>query len=439
MDSTGDRRSDRSSVADEKGNPFVSFSRLVDQQISNFFRTFSDPTSPFARSKPISDSSSSADIAEQQRRWKQAREESEELEKSFNELFAPRSEEKTVEEECPFVSQREKKAEEARMPVRRIQEVLDYWRQQDLYTQMQEEQNESYEEHAEAERVMDCIRDRFCQLFLRHEDEGDEDMRRIGDASAFLRRLVAGSVVPGFNSDLPTSSLAGYLEESPYSPLHLEHQDPFHEHRAKWRKAFEDLLLVSHGKELSEKQDKPTSSWSWKNSLAERGLVGWNPLGMKMVPADHPEESVTRQPENDASEDAATELDLYGRFLGGQSTRSTTSTSTQTFDNSNGNQAAPDKPSVIATLTTTQRRMLPDGSVHTQVVLKKRFSDGREESTETEHTTYGTQWPDMGKQIPQQSKDATSTSTPSLGHDGRIKQALGQRIEEKKKNGWFWS
>lgn len=430
MDSTGDRRSDRSSVADEKGNPFVSFSRLVDQQISSFLRTFSDFPSPFARSRSISDSSSSVDVAEQQRMWKQAREESEELERSFNELFAPLSDKKTVEEECPFASQREKKAEEAGMSVRRIQEVSDYWRRLDFLTRMLEEQKGLYEEHAEAERVMDCIRDRFCQFFPGHEDEGDEDMRH---------RLVAEIVVPGFNLDFPKSSLAKYLEESPYSPLHLEHQDPFHDHRAKWRKAFEDLLLVSHGKELSGKQEEPTSSRSWKNSLAERGLVGWNPLGMKMVTVDHPEEPATRQPENDASEDTATELDLYGRFLGGQPTGSTTSTSTQTSDNSNENQATSEKSSVISTLTTTQRRTLPDGSVHTQVVLKKRFSDGREESTETEHTTYGIQRPDMRKQILQQSEEANSTSTPLLGHDGRIKQALGQKIEEKKKNGWFWS
>jgi hypothetical protein len=41
---------------------------------------------------------------------------------------------------------------------------------------------------------------------------------------------------------------------------------------------------------------------------------------------------------------------------------------------------------IIATLTTTERIILPDGAVHTKMVLKKRFADGREESNETVHT-----------------------------------------------------
>ena len=46
----------------------------------------------------------------------------------------------------------------------------------------------------------------------------------------------------------------------------------------------------------------------------------------------------------------------------------------------------PDTPSILSTLTTTQKTSLPDGTIHTKVVLKKRFADGREESTETQHT-----------------------------------------------------
>lgn len=43
--------------------------------------------------------------------------------------------------------------------------------------------------------------------------------------------------------------------------------------------------------------------------------------------------------------------------------------------------------SILSTLTTTEKRTLADGSVQTKIVLKKRFSDGSEESRETVHHT----------------------------------------------------
>jgi len=76
-------------------------------------------------------------------------------------------------------------------------------------------------------------------------------------------------------------------------------------------------------------------------------------------------------------------------------------------------QAAPakdGKPSILATLTTTERQVLPDGSTTTRVVLKKRFADGREESSETLHQT-----PATGLQVEQ------------------------KRLEQPKRKGWFWS
>jgi len=68
------------------------------------------------------------------------------------------------------------------------------------------------------------------------------------------------------------------------------------------------------------------------------------------------------------------------------------------------------KPSILATLTTTERQVLPNGSTTTRVVLKKRFADGREESSETLH------------------------QTPATGLRDEQKQA-GQ----PKRKGWFWS
>ncbi|EME81734.1 uncharacterized protein MYCFIDRAFT_182926 [Pseudocercospora fijiensis CIRAD86] len=45
------------------------------------------------------------------------------------------------------------------------------------------------------------------------------------------------------------------------------------------------------------------------------------------------------------------------------------------------------KPDVLSALTTTHTTRLPDGTVTTKVVLKQRFADGREETTESLHTT----------------------------------------------------
>ena len=430
MDSTCDRHPDRSSVVDEKGNPFVSFSRLVDQQISSFFRTFLDFPSSSVRSKSNSDSSS-LDFIEQQRRWKEARQEGEALERAFNELFAPFQEKQMMEEEYPSRQHHKRDVEEQDSPMHRMAGQLRIQSQQDLQRRLQEEEKDLYAEYAEEEKYLACIRDRLFQGIPQLDDQEDEAMRN---------NLVPKLIWPIHCLGLPKSSSYNYLQESPYSPLQIVNQDLFRTHHANWKKAFEDLLLVSHGKELSAPHEEPEGSRNWQNSLLERGLIGWNPLGMTMVQEDE-EGPATRQPESDASESAGTELDLYERLLGagGQSTRSTAGTSTLPSDSSNGSRTASSKPNVISTLTTTQRQTLPDGSVHTKVVLKKRFSDGREESTETEHSTHSTQQPRLTQTSPQQVEKSGSPSRSVLGHDGKIKQALGQRIEERRKNGWFWS
>lgn len=79
------------------------------------------------------------------------------------------------------------------------------------------------------------------------------------------------------------------------------------------------------------------------------------------------------------------------------------------------------QPSILSTLTTTERSVAPDGSVTTKVVLKKRFADGREESSETVHTQRG------HEMEPWQSSRATSAPQ-------------SEEVEKKgKKSGWFWS
>jgi hypothetical protein len=46
------------------------------------------------------------------------------------------------------------------------------------------------------------------------------------------------------------------------------------------------------------------------------------------------------------------------------------------------------RPQVLSTLTTTQTTRLPDGSVKTTVVLKRRFADGGEETQESTQTSF---------------------------------------------------
>lgn len=84
------------------------------------------------------------------------------------------------------------------------------------------------------------------------------------------------------------------------------------------------------------------------------------------------------------------------------------------------------KPSIISTLTTTERTTLPDGTVHTKMVLKKRFADGREESSETTHTT-------KEQQPPQQQKAIERPPTTKVGKTDEADKPA------QNKKGWFWS
>ncbi|KAI4190665.1 MAG: hypothetical protein LQ346_004878 [Caloplaca aetnensis] len=453
-DAIGDRRPDRPHVADERGNPFVTFSRLVDQQASSFFRTFVRVSSSFAR--PSSDR---VEPVEQGRKCIEAREEAEHLETSFNELFTSRSKKMRGKEERSFDDysiphskkkpsywgidflRRAEEPEKQHEPFARVEESIASWNQQRLYEEIRKKSRNIHEEYEEVEKVMDCIRSRLCELYSGQEsrcpyrpvDENFDDV---------YRKSPVELILPSSHLVIPKSCSTQYVTKSPYPPLDLETRDPFREYRLKWGKAFEDLLLVSNGQSLSEDrfQDGRTDKWDWINLLAKDDLIGYNTLTMRMASTDQGSQWVTRVPENDARADASTtELDLYERFLGSQSLESASSAIKQSLPSNTKDQANSDKPNLISTLTTTERRTLPDGGVYTQMVLRKRFSDGMEESTETEHTTHSTQHPTPGKYTSQVVQEAPQASTLSLGHDGKTKQALGQRIEEQRQRGWFWS
>ncbi|KAL9635200.1 MAG: hypothetical protein Q9164_003618 [Protoblastenia rupestris] len=124
----------------------------------------------------------------------------------------------------------------------------------------------------------------------------------------------------------------------------------------------------------------------------------------------------------------ANELNLYGHLLRKQSSSSpdTFASGSRTLDHPQYH-SSPDgtfdnhKPTVLSTLTTTEKRVLQDGTTRTKVVLKKRFSDGREESTETVHTHNA---------LLEKSKRSSleSIAKQDREHDG-----------DKGKRGWFWT
>ncbi|PGH04278.1 hypothetical protein GX51_03623 [Blastomyces parvus] len=85
-------------------------------------------------------------------------------------------------------------------------------------------------------------------------------------------------------------------------------------------------------------------------------------------------------------------------------------------------QASQPSPYITSTITTTERRTLPDGSVQTTITRKTRFSDGKEESNETVHVENANQPP-----------SASETSQSQVQSAEQTKDRGSQ-----KKGGWFW-
>ncbi|KAL9129507.1 MAG: hypothetical protein Q9217_002067 [Psora testacea] len=130
--------------------------------------------------------------------------------------------------------------------------------------------------------------------------------------------------------------------------------------------------------------------------------------------------------ENDSLE--ATELELFEHLLGSRKPFSTNAIAPQSrvlahlqHDSIPSTQQNSDKPSLLSTLTTTKKTTLLDGTTHTKIMLKKRFSDGREESTEAIHT------------------HNSSQEKLNPGAIEAVKKQDGGQGGEKAKKGWFWS
>ncbi|EEP79059.1 predicted protein [Uncinocarpus reesii 1704] len=112
--------------------------------------------------------------------------------------------------------------------------------------------------------------------------------------------------------------------------------------------------------------------------------------------------------------DTETELDHYERQLSGISQGPSALSESEL-----------DLPTIISTVTTTERRTLPDGSVRTKKVVNKRFADGREESVETEEISSSNQ--------PHQVNPTEDNDAGSLA-----KTEPRASTNKDKRGGWFW-
>jgi hypothetical protein len=254
-----------------------------------------------------------------------------------------------------------------------------------------------------------------------------------------------------------------------YSPIYLERHPLFGmpPHGLIWRNAFEDLLAASSGHSMHD--DKPRHEddgytepmkWVWSIIEGSNRYTGSSNSDRDARCQGVKRELATREAENDADEDRhehgeeednereMTELDLYEHFLEGnrrheaaqrQKPQSTDlpspffsdhfSTSPSSQDSHSKTKAGKDL-GIVSTLTTTERVTLPDGTVHTKMVLKKRFADGREESSETVHST----------QAGHVDNVLSSKVEPKLKSESDSKDENGkERKEGKQGRGWFWS
>lgn len=243
-----------------------------------------------------------------------------------------------------------------------------------------------------------------------------------------------------------------YMLYSPYSPYHLERDEQTQAYGSRWRDAFEELLDYQGGDADADGRQRSI----WGSSLGPLRLHNeGNPISLpdivkrllELAPdrsRGHDawfEELGSRQPEHDAEEDEMTELDLYERLLNrkrfeGNNTLSQathTPEATKAAGQVGSTQAKEsDSLGIISTLTSTERVTLPDGTVQTKVMLKKRFADGREESSETVHTTQGnTHLHGSNSENPDKAtKPVEPATTPSDSKEGNPKS---------ERRGWFWS
>ena len=285
----------------------------------------------------------------------------------------------------------------------------------------------------------------------------DENRSPLSLAAFSIHHPSTVVTAPILGEQLPPVPI-GYLLYSPYSPIRLEQEPRLCDHGAKWREAFQDLLAVQSGQNLPPKgrQSIYESGLDWMSGMIDSAMCkrrqaseGSSSAPGKTLDTEQASGLLSlligaRLPENhvddngDADNDVCecgdaeiTELDIHDNIFASQRPSPNTIVRAASRSLSHLQEGSPsDKenriPRILSTLTTTERTTLRDGSLHTKVVLKKRFSDGCEESTETVHhqnAVHQTQDPAI-----KSFKDEDDRSS------GQNKDA-----KENRYSGWFWS
>jgi hypothetical protein len=240
------------------------------------------------------------------------------------------------------------------------------------------------------------------------------------------------------------------LASPSYSPAALEDNAQLSSAGIHWRDAFEDLIRAEYNAplipndHLGAYEDTSYDRWARRfhdPSYARAEFAQWIAAANRgpvvphsrqiHAPAESEADEVSYEYAHDHEDshddpptpkaaqgkwsDAMpnTELDAYERLLGRPGASAKT-------------EGAP-RASVLSTLTTTERTVAPDGTITTKVVLKKRFADGREESSETVHTA-------RGQNEVKQHEDAWKAM-----QDAQATPKEDKSSEKKKSSSWFWS
>ncbi|KAF9691306.1 hypothetical protein EKO04_010779 [Ascochyta lentis] len=245
------------------------------------------------------------------------------------------------------------------------------------------------------------------------------------------------------------------MPEDPYSPSSLEADERTKHMGSLWRNAFEDLMLTTQEHPLlSDTQNThfdqmglyPLGDYQRELSRLEHQnreqlLKSYRDQVRKQVVSTQASQETSDEPSyeyahdhEDQHDDPPTPKPQQSEFPKSHYLLPETQQSTETELDAYEQLLAPapsvpasesgTKSSILSTLTTTERTTAPDGTVTTKVVLRKRFADGSEQSSETVHTQ-------RGHDVHQtENLWNTSENTPSTNGPDR---------KGEKKGGWFWS
>lgn len=248
-------------------------------------------------------------------------------------------------------------------------------------------------------------------------------------SDAVVPRWALGLIAPDFTTTLRTPAemmwpSAHYLLFSRYSPLILENYKPTARDDGHWRRAFEDLLSTSSVEDPRGDVGAPSNETyrQYIQRLGSRNLLG--------LPTNSDQSSPS-------PDEPTTELELYEHAFDEHfnTTSNATVAETGPVEKPSASSAkrsslsdtakhATDKPNVLSIMTTTHSVTLPDGTTTTKKVLKRRFADGREETTETVDTS---------------PTHIGATAVPQPARP-QIQDQEFHRDEQSKKSGtWFWS